>query len=220
MSQDPGASDEHYFTREPSVPSAPRVLQVRVAGFPLVLTTDRGVFSHGKVDRGTRLLAEALTLREGARVLDLGCGYGVLGLVAALKCPTCRVTLVDVNARACRLAARNAHDNGLAHLEVVEGDPRQVLAGREFDFIVTNPPCRTGRRTVLDLFRWSSQALAPQGELWCVIQTNKGARRYARDLLAWFAEVQTVKLSGGYRVFRALGPGEGHEGQEQPAGED
>ncbi len=197
---------EHYFVREPAVPSQPRVIEAAVAGLSLTLTTDRGVFSHGKLDRGTRLLAERVELPDAARVLDLGCGYGALGIVAALRFPTCRVTLVDLNSRACHLARLNADANGAGRVEVVEGDPREVLEGGRFDVVITNPPCRTGRDNVLDLLRWSASALTPAGELWCVIQTNKGARRYARDLGAWFGSVDTVTISGGYRVLRAARP--------------
>lgn len=194
---------EHYFVREPVVPSEPREIQARVRGMLLCLKTDRGVFSHGRVDAGTRLLAETLQLLAGARVLDLGCGYGVLGIVAAKMCPNCKVTMVDVNARACALARENAARNDAGSVEIICGDVREVLKGRQFDVIVTNPPCRSGREVVLSLFEWAAGALTEEGALWAVIQTKKGARRYVRDLQAWFGEVETVRMWGGYRVIRA-----------------
>jgi 16S rRNA (guanine1207-N2)-methyltransferase len=194
---------DHYFSREPAVPSQPRVIETRIAGHKLVLTTDRGVFSHGKIDRATRLLAETMQIPSFARVLDLGCGYGVLGIAAALIEPTCQVTMVDINARACQLALQNARANGVGTVEVVVGDARQVLRGREFDVVVTNPPCRTGRAAVLALFEWSAGVLTPRGQLWCVIHTSKGARRYARDLGQWFEEIETMAMAGGFRVLRA-----------------
>lgn len=197
---------QHYFIREPAVPSQPRTVQERIAGHDLVFTTDRGVFSHGRIDRGTKLLAETMIIPEGARVLDLGCGYGVLGIVAARLCPSCHVTMVDINARACKLAEHNARANGVARVEVVCGDARQVLGRQEFDVILFNPPCRAGREAVLSLFQWSADVLSAHGELWCVIQTKKGARRYGRDLQQWFTAVETVAMQGGYRVFRASGP--------------
>ena len=194
---------QHYFVREPAVPSQPRTVKDRVRGISLVLTTDRGVFSHGRIDAGTRLLAENMQLPAGARVLDLGCGYGVLGIVAAKMCPDCKVTMVDVNARACALARENAARNNAGPVEIICGDAREVLKGRQFDVIVTNPPCRSGREVVLSLFEWAASALSADGSLWAVIQTNKGARRYARDLQQWFGEVETVRVWGGYRVIQA-----------------
>jgi 16S rRNA (guanine1207-N2)-methyltransferase len=196
----------HYFIREPAVPSAPRELQVKLRGLSLQLTTDRGVFSHGQLDPGTRVLAEHMQIPPGAEVLDLGCGYGVLGIVAGLLCPSCRVTMVDVNARACRLAEDNARANGLRNARVICGDAREVLAGQKFDLILCNPPVRAGREVVLSLLAWSATALKPHGELWAVIHTNKGARRYARDLQQWFGRVETVRIKGGYRVLRACEP--------------
>lgn len=194
---------EHYFVREPVVPSEPREIQARVRGMLLWLKTDRGVFSHGRVDAGTRLLAETMQLPAGARVLDLGCGYGVLGIVAAKMCPDCKVTMVDVNARACALAKENAARNDAGAVEIICGDVREVLRGRQFDVVVTNPPCRSGREVVLALFEWAAGALTDDGALWAVIQTRKGARRYVRDLQVWFQQVETVRMWGGYRVIRA-----------------
>lgn len=201
---------EHYFVREPAVPSEPREIEARVRGLSLTLKTDRGVFSHGRLDAGTRLLAETIKVPAGARVLDLGCGYGVLGIVAAKICPDCRVTMVDVNARACALAQENAVQNGIASAEILCGDAREVLAGREFDVIITNPPCRSGRELVLGLFEWAANVLSDGGALWAVIQTKKGARRYVRDLERWFKEVQTVMMWGGYRIIRAAKPRQSH----------
>lgn len=208
--QGDGEQSQHYFVREPVVPSEPREIQARVRGMSLSLKTDRGVFSHGRVDAGTRLLAETMQVPAGSRVLDLGCGYGVLGIVAAKICPDCRVTMVDVNARACTLAQENAARNGIGGAETLCGDAQDVLKGREFDVIITNPPCRSGREVVLRLFEWAATALAHNGTLWAVLQTKKGARRYVRDLQQWFEEVQTVRMWGGYRVIRATRPRHSH----------
>ena len=197
---------DHYFVAEPLVQSRPRQIEVRLRGFKFTITTDRGVFSHGKIDQGTALLIREMEIPPGSDVLDLGCGYGVIGIVAAMLCPDCRVTMVDVNLRACRLALQNAEALGLRNVEVVCGDARHVLAGRSFDVILTNPPIRAGRDVVLGLFEWAASALRPDGELWAVIHTKKGARRYFRDLQQWFGQVETVRIKAGYRVFRCSQP--------------
>jgi 16S rRNA (guanine1207-N2)-methyltransferase len=197
---------EHYYVREPAVPSEPATIRVQVRGRRLALKTDRGVFSHGRLDFGTRALAEAMRVPPAGRVLDLGCGYGPLGIVAKLMVPDAHVTMADTNSRACGLAAENATANGADGVEVICGDVRDTLAGREFDTILLNPPVHMGRDAVLSLLRFASQALSEEGKLWCVIQTSKGARRYARDLEQWFGSVETVRIDRGYRILVAGEP--------------
>ncbi len=215
---------QHYYVREPAVPSQPRLVRDKVRRIRLELTTDRGVFSHGRIDFGTKLLCETMRLPPGARVLDLGCGYGVIGIVAAKICPSCHVTMVDINARACRLAHENCIKNSV-QAEIICGDARQVLQGRQFDVVLTNPPCRAGRQTCLELFKLAADLLTDEGQLWAVIQTKKGARRYARDLQQWFHEVETVRIVRGYRIIRAARPrrdgaaaGEAAAQAEEPTG--
>lgn len=197
---------EHYYVREPAVPSAPVTLRVQLRGRRLVFKTDRGVFSHGRVDFGTRALAEAMRIPPGARVLDLGCGYGALGIVAKLLAADARVTMADVNARACALAAENAAANGAAEVEVVRGDAKKTVAGRKFDAVLMNPPVHMGRQVVLGLMEFAAGLLERDGKLWCVIQTSKGARRYARDLEEWFEAVEAVRIDRGYRILMASRP--------------
>ena len=210
---------DHYFVAEPLVESKPRQIDVRLRGFNFTLTTDRGVFSHGRIDQGTAVLINEMEIPPGSDVLDLGCGYGVVGIVAAMLCPDCRVTMVDTNLRACRLALQNAQALGLTNVEVVGGDATKVLAGRKFDVILTNPPIRAGRKEVLALFEWAASALRPGGELWVVVHTKKGARRYLNDLKQWFGEVETVRIKAGYRVFRCTNPLAERAGDAEDAGD-
>ncbi|MDR7568114.1 MAG: methyltransferase, partial [Armatimonadota bacterium] len=95
---------EHYFAPTPTVRSRPREVRLRFGDRLFVFETDRGVFSHGAVDRGTRLLLEALEVRPEDEILDVGCGYGVIGLVAAAQASRGRAVLVDINERAVALA--------------------------------------------------------------------------------------------------------------------
>jgi 16S rRNA (guanine1207-N2)-methyltransferase len=196
---------EHYFVRDPAVPSAPVTIRAQLRGRRLSFKTDRGVFSHGSVDFGTRTLAEAIKIPPGARVLDLGCGYGVLGIVAKLLAADSKVTMVDVNARACALASENAETNRAGDVEVVCGDAAETLAVRMFDAILLNPPVHAGRAAVLALLEFAAGVLDRGGKLWCVIQTSKGARRYAGDLEQWFDTVETVRIERGYRIIVASG---------------
>jgi 16S rRNA (guanine1207-N2)-methyltransferase len=199
------ASDsQHYFTSQPSAESKPEQVRWRLPDMTVTLWTDRGVFSKGKVDRGTDLLARAMRLPEEGDLLDLGAGYGPLGVVAALRCPQARVTLVEINARAAALAERNLALNGVSNTEVLVGDAPEVLGDRRFDAVITNPPLRAGKREVMRLLTDARNRLRPGGSLWLVAQTKQGAKTLARDLAGLFAEVEEVEIGSGYRVYRGI----------------
>ena len=125
--------------------------------------TDRGVFSYRKMDAGSRLLAETMDLPEEGDTLDWGCGWGLLGIVAALTWPQARVTMVDINERASVLATANAERNAASHVEVICGDAKEVLADRRFDAVVCNPPISAGRRAVLGMMQNVADVLRPHG---------------------------------------------------------
>ena len=190
--------NQHYFTTNPSAESKPAQVRWRLPDRAVTFWTDRGVFSKGKVDRGTDLLARAMELPEEGDILDLGAGYGPLGIVAALRSPGARVTLVEINARAAALAERNLALNGVTNAEVLVGDAPEVLGERQFDAIVTNPPLRAGKVEVLRLLTDARNRLRPGGYLWFVVQTKQGAKTLARDL----GGVEEVELGSGYRVYR------------------
>lgn len=165
--------------------------------------TDRGVFGHRGVDSGTRLLIETMVVGPTDEVLDLGCGYGPVGLVAATMAPRGRVVMVDINERAVALAAENARRHGLANVEVLAGDGCAPVSGRRFDVVVTNPPVRAGRATLRRLFQDARDHLNEGGRLYFVARTAQGARTLAREVAGIFGNGQEMKKGGGYRVYLA-----------------
>jgi len=199
------AGDGHYFAQQPSVRSQPREIEAEVRGQRLSFVTDRGVFSYGRMDRGSRLLAEQMRLPAEGELLDWGCAWGLLGIVAQRLRPELRVTMVDINERACDLARENLRRNQV-EAEVLCGDAEAVLAGRRFDAIVCNPPISAGRKAVLAMMDHAARALREGGRLWMVAATNKGAKTLRRELEARFAEVEQVALRGGFRIYRAAEP--------------
>ncbi|MGC9319059.1 MAG: class I SAM-dependent methyltransferase [Armatimonadota bacterium] len=194
------AEPTHYFVQRPQVPSRPWVIEAEVRGQHLTLVTDRGVFSYGKVDYGSRLLAEQMQLPEIGELLDWGCGWGLIGIVAARMRPDLRVTMVDVNQRACELARANARRNGV-EVEVLCGPAEKVLDGRSFDAIVVNPPISAGRAAVLSMMDWCAGALREAGSFWMVAATRKGAKTLRRELEARYAVVERPAMRGGFRVY-------------------
>ncbi len=196
--------DTHYFAPSPRVRSSPRVVRARLRGRQWEFVTDRGVFARGGVDRGTRLLAEAVRIEPTDHVLDLGCGYGPLGLVAAALAPAGRAVLVDINARAVELARENARRHGLDNVEVLQGDGCAPVAGCQFDVVVTNPPIRAGRATWRRLVREAWTVLRPGGRFYFVARTAQGARTLAREVAEVFGTVVEREREAGYRVYEAV----------------
>lgn len=192
---------EHYFSQSPQSQGGERTLQVTVRGFDLRFVTEAGVFSREHVDRGTRLLLKHLLVAPGDRVLDLGCGWGAVGVVAARLAPQGHVTLVDINERAVELARRNLALNGIGNAEVLQGDGYVPLAGRVFDVIALNPPIRAGTRVVHALIVGAREHLAPGGSFYLVARTQQGVLRLASKMGEVFPEVEEIAKGGGFRLF-------------------
>lgn len=146
----------------------------------------------------------AMRIGPGDDVLDVGCGYGPVGLVAAALAPSGRTVLVDVNERAVALAGENARLRGLSNVEVLQGDGCGPVVGRQFDVAVTNPPIRAGRATLRRLVREIREHLKSGGRLYVVIRTAQGAKTFARDLAEVFETVTERERKGGYRVYEAV----------------
>ncbi len=180
------------------------MIESRVRGQVLRLRTDHGVFSRTKVDQGSLLLADSAVLLPHARVLDLGSGYGPVGIAVAKSDPTVSVVMVDVNERALQLAKDNAEQNGVATRVVFAcGDGLSHLAhDRYFDVILFNPPIRAGKETIFRLYREAVQHLDRQGSLFVVIQKKQGFDSTKRYLQTLCVDVSVVAKDQGYRVLR------------------
>ncbi len=197
------APTTHYFSPLPPAELRPRLVRFLDGDREYGFRTAAGVFSRGNVDRGTRLLLEAVRPKDGERILDLGCGYGAVGIVLAARAPGAQVVLVDVNPRAVALAAENIRLNGVTNAEARCGDGCAPAAGTAFDLVAFNPPIRAGRTVVLRLLREARAALRSGGRLYLVARTSQGARTLARLMADLFDQVTEVERGGGYRVYEA-----------------
>lgn len=195
---------DHYFRERPDLPSRPRTFHFRVGARTLQFTADHGVFSKDGVDFGSALIIETVIVPQGARVLDLGAGYGAIGLSLAALYPHARLTLVEINARAVQLAAANARQNGLSNVRVLWSDGTHAVRGEAFDVVVTNPPIRAGKAVVFRLYREAADVLVAGGSLWTVVQQKHGADSHARALEAIFGAVTRVRRKKGYQILQAV----------------
>jgi 16S rRNA (guanine1207-N2)-methyltransferase len=180
-----------------------------VRGFDLRLQTQPGVFAHRELDEGSRLLIEAMRVSPTARVLDWGCGYGAIGIVAAKLATRGHVTFVDVDVRATRLAQRNLEFNGIENADVVLGDGVHDLPPKtRFDVILSNPPTHSGREVLDDLVASAYKALRPRGQLYLVINRLLSLRRQVETV---FGNAETAARHKGFVVIRAVKIPKTHE---------
>ena len=193
------SSSDHYFTPDPTSPSTPTTHQVQVRKLQLTLAGDRGVFNHGELDWGTRVLIENAQVPTGGVMLDLGCGGGAIAVALAKLRPNAEVWAVDVNERAIEVARRSVKLNDLSNVRVVTvGD---VPAELQFDAIWSNPPIRIGKDELHRLLREWLARLTQQGCADLVVHKNLGSDSLAKWLAAEGYVVQRHASKQGYRVL-------------------
>ena len=195
---------DHYYTENPASAQAEREITLTALGYQLRFTTDAGVFSRDGLDRGTEILLNALPMLYG-RVLDLGCGWGVVGVALGKRQPKLEIVMTDVNARAVALARRNLAANGV-RAAVVQGDGYASVEGT-FDAIVTNPPIRAGKALIYQLFDDARVRLNPGGSLYVVIRKQQGAPSALKHLRETWPAAEMIEREAGYWVLRAGGEG-------------
>ena len=179
----------HYFTNE-NLPSDIRETTSVVLGQKFTFLTDNGVFSKDGLDFGSRLLLEVIPLEEvGGKILDMGCGYGVLGIVLA-KVLLAKVDMVDVNLRALHLSRRNAKMNGVSSFVSVFESNCYSNIHDSYSTIITNPPIRAGKKIVYDIVMNAQNYLEDGGNLFLVVRKEQGAK----SLIVGLEKVYTVKV--------------------------
>ncbi|WP_151737878.1 class I SAM-dependent methyltransferase ['Paenibacillus yunnanensis' Narsing Rao et al. 2020] len=194
---------QHYYSQQPEAKHDRRDLTTVLRGKSLRFTSDTGVFSKGDIDYGSRVLIEMMEIPQDAKVLDVGCGYGPIGISAALLATKGHVTMVDINSRAVELSRENAGRNGVGNVTVMESDMLAAVQGQVFDVILTNPPIRAGKTVVHQIFEQAYEHLREGGSLWVVIQKKQGAPSAAAKLESLFSQVEEVGKDKGYRILRA-----------------
>lgn len=194
------ALNDHYYTAQPTSAHEYRQIHVEVLGVNAEFMTDAGVFSRDGLDVGTRVLLEALPEQTG-RVLDLGCGWGAVGVVLAKKYAGAQIVMTDVNQRAAELSRGNLERNGV-RAEVLQGDGFENVEGT-FDCIVSNPPIRAGKAAIYGMFADAKDHLRPQGSLYIVIRKQQGAPSALKYLRECYADAQVVAREAGFWVIRA-----------------
>lgn len=194
----------HYYSKQPTVASSKQQHEWELRGFKIKLATDAGVFSKSGVDYGSQVLIEVMQFAENATVLDVGCGYGPIGITAAKLAPKGHVTMIDINERAVQLSKANAKQNGVSNVTVLQSDLYEAVKDQRFDCIISNPPIRAGKVVVHRVFEEGYDLLNAGGSMWIVIQKKQGAPSAFEKLEQLFGEVEEVTKDKGYRIFKAI----------------
>ncbi len=191
----------HYYDATQEGELRPFRIRVRARGFDLELWSGTGVFSKKELDAGTRLLIDECVLGPGWRVHDLGCGIGVVGIVAKLAQPSCEVLCSDVSERAVELTRRNARECAPG-VRVALSDGYARIDGK-FDTVLLNPPYVAGREAVFSLLAQAHAHLEDGGMLQVVARHAKGGEMIGRRLVELFGNCDDSRKKGGFRIYLA-----------------
>ena len=195
----------HYFQDDPNLASNIKTISFEVNGITMNLLTDNGVFSKSKVDEGSlAFLKVILPLDLGNNILDLGCGYGTIGLTLAIAKKEARVTLADVNTRALNMCRRNADAYNLGQrVTILQSDIYEKIEG-PYDSIVVNPPIRAGKAVTYRMYEEAKQYLIDGGSLLIVIRKAQGAESAAKYIESIFGNVKLLDRHKGYHIYQAV----------------
>ena len=190
-----------YYAENPDAAHDIHELRVELLGQKMTFLTDAGVFSKKMIDFGSQLLLKCLEMEEGDNLLDVGCGYGPLGL-SLVKAYGVQATMVDINKRALELAQQNAAKNQVA-ATIFQSNIYEQVEGL-FDHVISNPPIRAGKQVVHEIIEKSMDHLVNGGDLTIVIQKKQGAPSAKAKMEEVFGNCEIVKKDKGYYILRSV----------------
>ncbi len=196
---------DHYYSEHPQSENITETKQVKINNHTFTFTTSSGVFSKKGIDFGTKLLIDSFRTPDiHGDILDLGCGYGPIGIALAHQNEHRNIKMVDINERAVSLAEKNIIQNNITNAQVKQSNGFENIKNSTFAAILTNPPIRAGKKVIYHFFEKSHFFLNDNGELWIVIQKKQGAPSTITFLSAIFSDVEVVEKKKGYYIIRAI----------------
>ncbi|HIU40339.1 MAG TPA: class I SAM-dependent methyltransferase [Candidatus Aphodocola excrementigallinarum] len=191
----------HYFTNDENLKSEIRKVSVVIHSIGYYFYTDNGVFSKNKLDAGTELLLNTFkyTYPQEKTFLDIGCGCGAIGIYASLLGFT--VDMSDVNKRAIHLSKMSIKEQNL-NANVFLSDAYENI-DKKYDYIVSNPPIRVGKKKLYEIIMYAKDHLKENGELWIVVRKKQGADSLVKDMKEVYKLVEVVLKKKGYYIIMA-----------------
>lgn len=191
----------HYYTNNIDAQSDEKEFEYTLKKKKMKFITDIGVFSKAGVDFGSKLLIE--TFKESdveGEILDVGCGYGPIGLTLAKTFPDRGIKMIDINLRAIELSKKNAVINKIPNVEIFESFCYENVEGM-FAVVVSNPPIRAGKKVVHAIIAEAKNYLLNGGELWVVIQKKQGAPSAQKKMLEIYGNCEVIDKEKGYFIL-------------------
>lgn len=194
---------DHYYTAQPTVKSNQKKWETKIKDKTFQFYSDAGVFSKGRVDFGSRLLIESVdpSTYPTGDWLDMGCGYGPMGISLAAFNPEVQVHMVDINERATSLAKQNAALNQVENVTIYPSNLYDQVEQKEFAAIFSNPPIRAGKKVVHEILEKAYEYLKEEGYLTIVIQKKQGAPSSQSKMEEVFGNVTRIGLDKGYWIL-------------------
>ncbi len=198
----------HYFSEVQDVKSVKKIINYEIKNEKFEFLTDNGVFSKTKVDFGTDVMLRTFLNEnkklENIRILDIGCGYGVVSVVLKRFFEKAKILSTDVNERALELTKENIQKNNRTDDFEVRKSFVFDNISENFDVILSNPPIRAGKQVIFEIYEKSFFHLNKNGEFYCVIQTKHGAKSTKKKLEELFGNCTTLVIEAGYRIFKCI----------------
>ena len=194
---------DHYYSNNPNSKSEERILEYELNENKFKFISDNGVFSKNHVDFATDFLIKTIYENVEGDVLDVGCGYGVIGITLSKKGNVKSVTMLDVNNRALELTRKNIELNKAKDIKVIESNGFEKITS-VFDTIITNPPIRAGKSVIYKIYEDSKTYLKENGCLYLVINKKHGAPSTINYLKEVFGNCEIVDKKAGFHVLKCI----------------
>ena len=190
----------HYYSEKPDTKLDKQEIQVNLLGIDFKFNTAASTFSKTRIDAGTYVLISRAEITENSQILDLGCGYGAVGIAIAKKHSDCTVLMTDINERAVKLSQDNIKLNQIDNAKVRKSNIYDSIP-EQFDNILLNPPQTAGKKICFQMIEEAKDHLNPEGKLQLVARHKKGGKELGKKMNETFGNLREIAKKSGYRIY-------------------